>query len=257
MISVESLGKSFAGTPVLQGLSFTVPDGRITALLGANGAGKTSCLRIICGLLKAHSGRVLVGGIDPALNPQRARRQLGVVGDREGLYERLTVAEYLKIFAQMQGLSGAALAGALEAVCEELELEPLWHRRTGGFSQGERMKVSLARALVHRPQHLILDEPTRGLDVLAARLLRKTLMRLRAAGTSILFSSHVMPEVAELSDTVLIMAAGKIVGHGTPADLMQQTGCGNLEDSFVALAYSEGERNGGGEQRAPVKGEPA
>ena len=239
MIRVENVRKSFAGQAVLKELSFDVPDGKITALLGANGAGKTSCLRIICGLLQAESGRVLVGGVDPAIDPQGARRQLGVVGDREGLYERLTVAEYLKIFAQMQGLGGAELGSALKSVRDELELGALWERRMRGFSQGERMKVSLARALVHRPQHLILDEPTRGLDVLAVRLLRKTLLRLRAAGTTILFSSHVMPEVAELSDTVLVMSAGRIVGRGTPAELGSETGCESLEDSFVALAYGQ------------------
>ncbi|WP_231759490.1 ATP-binding cassette domain-containing protein [Microbulbifer elongatus] len=239
MIRVEGISKSFAGQPVLRDLSFDVPDGRITALLGANGAGKTSCLRIVCGLLGAERGQVLVGGLDPALDPQGVRRQLGVVGDREGLYERLTVAEYLDIFARMQGLSGSQLTQALESICEELELHALWQRRMGGFSQGERMKVSLARALVHRPQHLILDEPTRGLDVLAVRLLRRTLLRLRAAGTAILFSSHVMPEVAELSDRVLVMSQGRIVGRGTPEELLQQTGCNSLEDSFVALAYGE------------------
>ncbi|WP_066967265.1 ATP-binding cassette domain-containing protein [Microbulbifer sp. Q7] len=249
MIRVDNVCKSFAGKPVLQALSFDVPDGKITALLGANGAGKTSCLRIICGLLQPASGRVLVGGIDPAVDPQGARRQLGVVGDREGLYERLTVAEYLKIFSQMQGLGGKDLQDALTSVREELELGALWDRRMGGFSQGERMKVSLARALVHRPPHLILDEPTRGLDVLAVRLLRKTLLRLRAAGTTILFSSHVMPEVAELSDTVLVMSAGRIVGRGTPAELGRTTGCESLEDSFVALAY--------GRQQAQQEMEPA
>jgi len=239
VIRVDKLCKSFGGQPVLRNLSFEVPDGRITALLGANGAGKTSCLRIVCGLLQADSGQVLVGGADPATDPMAVRRQLGVVGDREGLYERLTVREYLTVFAQMQGLSGAVLQEALDAVRDELELDGLWNRRTRGFSQGERMKVSLARALVHRPQHLILDEPTRGLDVLAVRLLRKTLLRLRAAGTTILFSSHVMPEVAELSDRVLVMAAGQIVGAGTPEQLAAETGCHSLEDSFVALAYGQ------------------
>ena len=237
MIEVQEIGKGFAGRRVLDSLSFTVPDGRITALLGANGAGKTTCLRIITGLMKPDSGRVFLGGIDVAQNPLDARRQLGVVGDREGLYERLTVREYLALFARMQGLSGRALQSALDAVREELELDGLWNRRTRGFSQGERMKVSLARALVHRPQHLILDEPTRGLDVLAARLLRKTLLRLREQGTTILFSSHVMSEVSELSDRVLVMAEGRIVGGGSPAELMQKTGSGDLEDSFVALAY--------------------
>ncbi|WP_288132844.1 ATP-binding cassette domain-containing protein [Microbulbifer sp.] len=250
MIRVENISKSFDGTPVLRDLSFEIPDGRITALLGANGAGKTSCLRIVCGLLKADAGRVLVGEADPARDPMGARRQLGVVGDREGLYERLTVREYLAAFAQMQGLSGSVLDEALQAVRDELELDALWNRRMKGFSQGERMKVSLARALVHRPQHLILDEPTRGLDVLAVRLLRKTLLRLRAAGTTILFSSHVMPEVAELSDRVLVMAKGQIVGSGTPQELSMETGCENLEDSFVALAY-------GRHQLAPAEGEPA
>ncbi|GAB2524635.1 ABC transporter ATP-binding protein [Microbulbifer agarilyticus] len=239
MIQVQGISKSFAGQRVLRELSFEVPDARITALLGANGAGKTSCLRILCGLLRAESGQVLVGGVDPALDPQGVRRQLGVVGDREGLYERLTVAEYLDIFARMQGLSGGTLKSALASVCEELELQSLWKRRMGGFSQGERMKVSLARALVHQPKHLILDEPTRGLDVLAVRLLRRTLLRLRSAGTAILFSSHVMPEVAELSDRVLVMSQGRIVGRGSPDELIAETGCGNLEDSFVALAYGE------------------
>nr|WP_255774804.1 ATP-binding cassette domain-containing protein [Microbulbifer zhoushanensis] len=220
-------------------LDFRVPDGRITALLGANGAGKTSCLRIIGGLLRADSGTVRVGGIDVARDPLAVQRQLGVVGDREGLYERLTVEEYLTLFARMQGLAGAALRESLEYVRRELELEPLWRRRTRGFSQGERMKVSLARALVHRPQHLILDEPTRGLDVLAARLLRRTLLRLRDAGTTILFSSHVMSEVLELSDSVLVMARGCIVGSGTPQALIREAGCSNLEDAFVALAYGD------------------
>lgn len=237
MIAVEKISKDFAGVPVLSKLQFVVPDGRITALLGANGAGKTTCLRIVTGLLRAASGRVLVGGIDVAEDLQAARRQLGVVGDREGLYERLTVAEYLKFFAELQGLSGSKLRSALDSVHAELELEALWSRRMRGFSQGERMKVSLARALVHRPKHLILDEPTRGLDVLGVRLLRKTLLSLRAAGTCILFSSHVMPEVAELSDSVLVMAAGCIVDQGTSLELMERTGSASLEDSFVALAY--------------------
>jgi sodium transport system ATP-binding protein len=217
-------------------------------LLGANGAGKTTCLRIVTGLLRAESGRVLVGGVDAAREPLQVRRQLGVIADREGLYERLTVAEYLSLFARMQGLAGKPLQVALESIRAELELETLWQRRMRGFSQGERMKVSLARALVHRPAHLILDEPTRGLDVLAVRLLRKTLLRLRTAGTAILFSSHVMPEVAELSDRILVMAAGSIVGAGSAQDLARRTGCDSLEDSFVALAYG---------QPAQTMGEPA
>ncbi|MCO1334314.1 ATP-binding cassette domain-containing protein [Microbulbifer sp. OS29] len=237
MISVEAVSKQFSGEPVLRRLSFSIPDGQITALLGANGAGKTTCLRIITGLVKADAGSVYVNNLHVSTHPLEARRQLGVVGDREGLYERLTVAEYLSFFASAQGLSGSELTWALNSVRDELELESLWHRRTKGFSQGERMKVSLARALVHRPKHLILDEPTRGLDVLAARLLRKTLLRLRSEGVAILFSSHIMAEVSELSDKVLVMANGVVVANGTPEELLQRTECKNLEDSFVALAY--------------------
>ncbi|GAB2903168.1 ATP-binding cassette domain-containing protein [Microbulbifer echini] len=239
MIRVDSVYKKFAAKPILRNLSFSAADGQVTALLGANGAGKTTCLRIIAGLLKADRGKVFVGGLEPSQHPKDVRRQLGIVGDREGLYERLTVAEYLSFFASAQGLAGTELEEALLAVKGELELSDLWNRRTKGFSQGERMKVSLARALVHRPAHLILDEPTRGLDVLAARLLRKTLLRLRSEGSTILFSSHIMAEVLELSDSVLVMADGAIVGSGTPDELMAQTGCGNLEDSFVRLAYGD------------------
>lgn len=237
MIEVRSLQKQFAGRTVLRDLSFEIPDGRITALLGANGAGKTTCLRIVTGLLGADAGEVRVGGVDVARDPLAVRRLLGVVGDREGLYERLSVEEYLTLFARMQGLSGSGLTQSLAAVRSELELDDLWRRRTVGFSQGERMKVSLARALVHRPQHLILDEPTRGLDVLAARLLRRTLKRLRDAGTTIVFSSHVMSEVLELADRVLVMADGRLVGDDTPRALMANSGCDTLEDTFVALAY--------------------
>ncbi|WP_444899146.1 ATP-binding cassette domain-containing protein [Microbulbifer sp. VAAC004] len=237
MIKVEGINKQFSGVSILRNLSFSVPNSQITALLGANGSGKTTCLRIIAGLLKADNGKVFVGDIDPCKNPKGARRQLGIVGDREGFYERLTVAEYLSFFACAQGLTGSELEFALQSVKEELELSNLWNRRTKGFSQGERMKVSLARALVHRPSHLVLDEPTRGLDILAARLLRKTLLRLRAEGTAVLFSSHIMAEVLELSDRVLVMAGGSIVGNGTPDELIQQTGSASLEDSFVELAY--------------------
>lgn len=250
MISVANIRKQFEGREVLKDLSFEVPDGQITALLGANGAGKTTCLRIITGLIKPDSGRVQLGGIDVFRQPLQARRQLGVVGDREGLYERLTVVEYLTLFARMQGLQGDALEESLQSVREVLELDDLWERRTRGFSQGERMKVSLARALVHRPPHLILDEPTRGLDVLAARLLRRTLLRLRQQGTTILFSSHVMSEVSELSDRVLVMSDGRLVGGGTPTQLMQSSGCDNLEDSFVALAY--GIKAGGKAEEVPA-----
>ncbi|GMG88665.1 ABC transporter ATP-binding protein [Biformimicrobium ophioploci] len=243
MIKVRGLKKSFANTAVLRGINFDVPDGKITTLLGANGAGKTTCLRILTGLMTPEGGTVHFDALEIQKETQQIRRRLGVISDREGLYERLTVAEYLDIFASMQGLGGEAKAEALASVRDSLGLDGLWSRRMKGFSQGERMKVSLARALVHKPHYLVLDEPTRGLDVLAVRLLRKTLNELRDQGCAILFSSHVMQEVEELSDQVLVMSAGRIVASGTPGGLKQQCAAASLEDAFVEFAYGSEARD--------------
>ncbi|RMA79411.1 ATP-binding cassette domain-containing protein [Umboniibacter marinipuniceus] len=239
MINYQEVTKSFAKTRVLKGTTFNVAEGESVALLGANGAGKTTALRILCGLIDRDGGSVSIDGYDPAVNPIEARRLIGVVGDREGLYERLSVREYLNYFGGLHGLNRSACASAIDRVVEMLRLEALLDRKTAGFSQGERMKVSLARALLHAPKLLVLDEPTRGLDVPSVRLLRDVLNRYREAGGALLFSSHVMQEVDALADRILIMADGTIVANGTTSELIEQAKVTGLEDAFVRLAGME------------------
>jgi len=235
MINVDALTKSFKNVQALDSLSFQAKDGEITGLLGPNGAGKTTCLRIIYGLLQSDTGKAEIEGVDANQNPIDARRNLGIFPDKFGLYERLTVREQVAYFAGLHGLKGKEQKQAVEQVIEKLDIKELADRRTAGFSQGQRMKVALAQALVHSPKHLILDEPSRGLDVMSTRILRDVLREQRAQGTCILFSSHVMQEVAALCDRVVVMANGKVAAEGTPQELCDMTGEEQLEDAFVKI----------------------
>lgn len=235
MINVDKLSKTFKSVQALNSLSFQANDGEITGLLGPNGAGKTTCLRIIYGLLQADQGKAEIEGVDANVNPMGARKNLGIFPDKFGLYERLTVREQVAYFAELHGLTGNIRRDAVERVITKLDIEELADRRTGGFSQGQRMKVALAQALVHNPKHLILDEPSRGLDVMSTRILRDVLREQRAQGTCILFSSHVMQEVAALCDRVVVMASGKVAAEGTPEELCRMTGEEQLEDAFVKI----------------------
>ncbi|RUO62528.1 ATP-binding cassette domain-containing protein [Pseudidiomarina insulisalsae] len=235
MIEVKSLQKSFGKVTALDGLTFSAPEGQITGLLGPNGAGKTTCLRTIYGLLKADSGEALIDGVDANKDPLTVRTKIGIFPDKFGLYERLTAREQITYFATLHGLEGKAAAQAVAEVIDRLDMNAIADRRATGFSQGQRMKVALAQAIVHRPQHLILDEPSRGLDVMSTRILRDLLRELRNQGTSILFSSHVMQEVAALCDQVVVIAAGKVAAQGTPDELCQQTGETALEEAFVKI----------------------
>mgnify|MGYP000185295549 FL=1 len=244
MIKVTNLHKSFLGAkkqPViaLNGLSFTAKDGEITGILGPNGAGKTTCLRTLYGLLKADSGSAIIDGISVSASPIEARAKLGIFPDKFGLYERLTAYEQIDYFASIHGLTGQAKHTAIEAIIKDLDMEVLAYRKTQGFSQGQRMKVTLAQALVHQPQNFVLDEPTRGLDVMSTRVLRDHLARFKDKGHCILFSSHVMQEVAALCDRVIIVANGKLAAEGTPTELCELAGEKLLEDAFVKLIGSD------------------
>lgn len=239
MLEVQQLTKHFGQVTALDGLSFRADDGRITGILGPNGAGKTTALRVIYGLLKPEQGCARVDGIHVAEQPLAARRKLGVFPDKFGLYERLTAFEQIAYFAGLHGFDTGRAKAATESIIRKLSLEDIAHRRTQGFSQGQRMKVVLAQALVHAPQNLVLDEPTRGLDVMSTRILRQQLRDLRDAGHCILFSSHVMQEVAALCDQVIVVAKGRVVAAGTPAELCAQTGQSQLEEAFVALIGSD------------------
>jgi sodium transport system ATP-binding protein len=238
VILAENLYRSFGAIEAVTDVSFRAEDGRITGLLGPNGAGKTTTLRMLYALLKPDRGRVQVDGIDTQTAPELARRRLGALPDSRGLYKRLSCRENIEYFGRLQGLRGAALASRTDALIEALALRDIEHRRTEGFSQGQRVKTAIARALVHAPQNIVLDEPTNGLDVMATRSLRDFLRRLRDEGRCIVFSSHVMQEVAALCDHIVVVADGRVVASGTADALRAQTGEDNLEDVFVKVIGS-------------------
>lgn len=239
MIEITNLAKSFGKVQALDGLSFTAKDGEITGILGPNGAGKTTCLRTLYGLLKADTGNAIIDGINVQENPLLARTRLGIFPDKFGLYERLTAYEQIDYFASIHGLTGSNKKHAIEQVLTDLDMQALAHRKTQGFSQGQRMKVTLAQALVHQPQNFVLDEPTRGLDVMSTRILRNHLSKFKAKGHCILFSSHVMQEVAALCDRVIIVANGKLAAQGTPEELCELAGESQLEEAFVKIIGSD------------------
>jgi sodium transport system ATP-binding protein len=216
-------------------VSFDAPDGAVTGLLGPNGAGKSTTLRMVTGVVRPDAGQVWLDGVDVAADPLAARRSMGVLPDALGLYPRLTAEENIAYFGRLQGLSGAALAARIDALCALLDLTPVRHRRVGGFSQGERMKVALGRALVHDPRTVLLDEPTNGLDVMSTRAVRALIRRLRDDGRCVVFSSHLMAEVAALCDTVVVVARGTVVAAGAPEALRAQAGAATFEEAFVAL----------------------
>ena len=236
MIRVEQLRKRFGPVVAVDGVSFTAADGAVTGLLGPNGAGKTTTLRMLYALMRPDSGSVEVDGVDAVARPQEAQARLGVLPDVSGLYPRLTPREHLEYYGQLQGITGTALADRIAALFQTLDMNKIADRRTQGFSHGERTKVALARALVHDPRNVLLDEPTNGLDVMSTRAVRDIIRRLRADGRCVVFSSHVMQEVSALCDSIIVIARGRIVASGSPDQLREQTGHKSLEDAFVALA---------------------
>jgi len=244
MIEARALSKRFAvrGEPgatieAARRVSFVAPDGAITGLLGPNGAGKTTTLRMISTLVAPTEGVALVDGIDAFAQPLAARTRLGMLSDARGLYGRLTARENIAYYGALRGLDPVHVDEAIVRLAEWLDLKALLDRRTDAFSTGERMKVAIARALVHDPPNVMLDEPTNGLDVMTTRSLRDAIRRLREAGKCVLFSSHVMQEVSALCDSIVIVARGEVVASGTAERLLAQSGAANLEDAFVRLAH--------------------
>lgn len=238
MITIEGVSKAFGKRgriPAVQDVSLVAPDGQITGLLGPNGAGKTSLLRMLATLILPDAGRATIGGLDVVRDRYAVREAIGVLSDARGLYPRLTARENIRYYGALHGMSGATLNARIDALIHTLGLDALADRRTQGFSQGEKMKVAIARALVHDPDTILLDEPTNGLDIMSVRALREQLRELRRQGKCLLFSSHVMQEVAALCDHIVIIAAGRIVARGSAAELIAQSGAATLEDAFVAL----------------------
>ena len=239
MIQVDGVHKHFGSVQALAGVGFTASDGRTTALLGPNGAGKTTLLRLLVGLLQRDRGAISIDGLDPACDPLQVRNNIGFLTDQFGLYERLTTREHLKYFGELHGMDAQAIRRRGDEVAELLAMDDIMDRRTKGFSQGQRVKVALARTLLHRPRHLLLDEPTRGLDVMSTRALRRALATLRQDGCCIIMATHVMQEVTHLCDDVIVIARGQTIAQGSPRELCERTGIANLEDAFVSLVGTE------------------
>lgn len=243
MIRVDNLHKTFKSKsgPVkaVRGVSFEARDGEITGLLGPNGAGKTTTLRMLYTLMAPEQGRVEVDGLDATTQAEAVRRRLGVLPDARGVYKRLTARENIAYFGRLHGMDEATIAQRIGSLSRALGMEDVIDRQTEGFSQGQRTKTAIARALVHDPRNVILDEPTNGLDVMTTRALREFLMTLRAEGRCVIFSSHIMQEVAALCDRIVIIAKGEVAAQGTADELRALTGEDNLEDAFVKAIGSE------------------
>ena len=243
MINAHDLRKAFKTktgvVKAVDGVDFQAPDGQITGLLGPNGAGKTTTLRMLYTLMTPDSGRVEVDGIDAAAQPAAVRRALGVLPDARGVYKRLTARENIAYFGELHGMSKAAIAERTRTLSAALDMDEILDRQTEGFSQGQRTKTAIARALVHDPRNVILDEPTNGLDVMTTRAMRGFLQQLRAEGRCVIFSSHIMQEVAALCDRIVIIAKGQVVAAGTADELRARFGEANLEDAFVRAIGSE------------------
>ena len=238
MIQVENLRKTFGEVRAVDGVSFTAHDGEITGLLGPNGAGKTTTLRMLYTLMRPDTGRVLVDGIDAAADPLAVRKRLGVLPDARGLYKNLTARENIDYFARLQGMPADEGERRRDQLIKVLEMGDFADRRTEGFSQGQRVKTAIARALIHDPKNVLLDEPTNGLDIMATRRMRLFMSDLRNEGRCVLFSSHIMQEVAQLCDRIVVIARGRVVADESPESLRQHTGESNLEDAFVKIIGS-------------------
>ncbi len=241
MIEAFGLSKRFGSIEAVREVSFVAQDGQITGLLGANGAGKSTCFRMLYGVLTPDSGRACIDGIDILGETSKARAHLGVLPHAAGLYNNLTARENIQYFGSLYGMSRRLLRERTAELARGLGMESFIERRAKGFSQGQRIKVALARALVHDPGNVVLDEPTNGLDVMAIRNLREMLLELKAQGRCVLFSSHVMQEVAALCDRVVIIGRGRVLADSTVQEIRERNGNASLEEAFLqVLGATEG-----------------
>ena len=239
MIKATSLTKSYGTVSAVNDVSFEAASGKVTALLGPNGAGKSTILRILSTIISPDTGSATIDGLDVTTDTMDVRRKIGVLPHNTGIYDRLTAIENIRYFGNLQQVKRAELTDRIDKLIHLLDMNEFCNRRVSGFSQGQKMKVALARALVHDPQYILLDEPTNGLDVMATRALRKVIHDIKDAGKCILFSSHVMQEVESLCDHLVILGQGKHKFCGTIKELQERSGTANLEDAFVMIS-SEG-----------------
>jgi sodium transport system ATP-binding protein len=239
MIEASQLSKTFGTVKAVRDVSLRAPDGRITGLLGPNGAGKSTTLRILYTVIRPDAGDALIDGTSVVHAPLEARRRIGVLPHAAGIYQHLSARENILYYGALHGLARADREARADELIELLEMRDFATRPAKKLSQGQRMKTALARALIHRPRNVLLDEPTNGLDVMAVRSLRALLVKLRDQGHCVLLSSHVMQEVAALCDEVIVIAHGTVVAAGTPDEIRARTRQDNLEEAFVQLIGSD------------------
>jgi sodium transport system ATP-binding protein len=235
MIEVHNLSKSFGKVKAVQNVSFSAANGQITGLLGPNGAGKSTTLRMLYTLLKPDSGLARIDGFDISQSPLDVQSRIGVLSDAQGIYERLTTRENIRYFGQLHGLGDQELEKRMDELMVMLDMQSIADRKTKGFSTGERLKVAIARALVHDPGNVLLDEPTNGLDVKSTRAMRQFVRKLRDDGKCIILTSHIMQEVSALCDQIIIISNGIVAAQGTPDELLRETGKDDLEDAFIEI----------------------
>jgi sodium transport system ATP-binding protein len=240
MIQVQNLSKSFGKIKAVNHVSFSALDGQVTGLLGPNGAGKSTILRMLYTLFKPDEGTAQVDGYDVSRFPLEVKKRIGVLADARGIYPRLTARENIRYYGYLHGVEKGALEKQIDMLIHLLDMQSIADRKAKGFSTGEKLKVAIARALVHNPQNVLLDEPTNGLDVISTRAMRRLILRLKEEGKCILLTSHIMQEVAALCDHIVIISQGNITASGTADELRQLTGQSDLEDAFVsALGVKE------------------
>jgi sodium transport system ATP-binding protein len=236
MIQIQNLTKSFNSITALKGINFTAKDGEVTGLIGPNGAGKTTALRIMSTVMTPDAGSATIDGFDTVKDRHEVQRRIGVLPDTRGLYPRLTAREHIRYFGRLHRMDKSTLESRINDLVEALGMESFIDRKARGFSKGQTRKLTLARALVHKPQNLMLDEPTNGLDIATSRSVHRLINQLREEGRSILFCSHIMQEVGSISDRIVIIANGEVTADGTAEELFEQSGCTDFEEMFLKLS---------------------
>jgi sodium transport system ATP-binding protein len=242
LLVAENLTKRFAGVEAVCAVSFRVREGEVVGLLGPNGAGKTTTLRMLAGILTPDAGTAVVDGIDVHAAPLQAKARLGFISGDTHLYQRLSPREVLRYFGRLYGLEGGTLERRIDALVDQLEMADFAHRPCGALSSGQKQRANIARAFLHEPRFLILDEPTTALDVITGQFIVEAIRRERAAGRGVLFSTHVMGEAEYLCDRILLLHRGRLFDAGTLPELLERSGERNLTDAFLKHVAHEGGR---------------
>ena len=249
LLSSHGVGKKFGDVIAVDGVDLTLSRGDVVGLVGGNGAGKTTMLRLLCGLYRPSEGSISFHSEDGELRPvHELRSKLGVVPESTGLYHRLTAWENIRYHSRLHGIDDDVAWTRTLRFAKALDIAEDLHRHTRGFSRGMRQKTAILRALVHGPEILLLDEPTGGLDVTSARMVRELVRQLRSEGGTVIYSTHHLAEAQLVCDRIIIMHNGQIRSDGTPDELMLETQTESLEEAYVELTSDVA--------RADVKDEP-